>query len=128
MEFFLHYVGRGGAARDFPKTVFSERPTSLVVDHIPDLHPQKGHLLSQLGEAFPGGRWNCWGVPEGAKQAIAKLSPGDTFLLMESHAEGGAIPAMGTVEVYVPRGFPPFLNYYGARGGFRLCSFSRLRP
>ena len=128
MDFFLHYVGRSGSARDFPKTVFTERPTSLVLERVPDNHPQKGYLLLQLGEHFPSGRWNCWGVPSGATPAIGRLSKGDVFLLMETHAERGPIPALGVVEVYLPQRFPALSRALWGDGGFPYILFFRTEP
>ena len=125
MNLFLHYVGRPGASRDFPKTVFTDRPTSLVFERVPDTHPQKGYLLSRLGAAFPEGRWNCWGVPDGASPAIGALAEGDVFLLMISHADRGPIPALGVVEVYVPQRFPALSKALWGDRGFPYIFFFR---
>lgn len=128
MDFFLHYVGRSGSARDFPKTVFTDRPTSLVLENVHDDHPEKGYLLSRLGGAFPAGRWNCWGVPQGASTAIRRLSEGDIFLLMETHADRGPIPALGEVEVYVPQRFPGLSRALWGERGFPYIFFFRTLP
>ena len=128
VNFFLHYVGQSGAARDFPKTVFADRPTSLVLENVSDNHPQKGYLLSRLGEAFPTGRWNCWGVPHGAERAIARLREGDVFLLMETHAGEGPVPALGVVEVYVPQRFPGLSRALWGESGFPYVFFFRTQP
>lgn len=128
MNFFLHYVGHPGASRDFPKTVFTDRPTSLVIESVSDDHPQKGYLLSRLGAAFPEGRWNCWGVPDGASQAIGALAEGDVFLLMISHADRGPIPALGVVEVYVPMRFPGLSKALWGERGFPYIFFFQTQP
>ena len=128
MNFFLHYVGLPGAARDFPKTVFTDRPTSLVLENVSDGHPQKGYLMSRLGAAFPHGRWNCWGVPDGASSAIGALAEGDVFLLMISHADRGPIPALGVLKVYVPQRFPDLSKALWGEKGFPYIFFFQTQP
>ncbi|MDX1421436.1 MAG: hypothetical protein R3181_15835, partial [Rubricoccaceae bacterium] len=128
MNFFLHYIGVEGAARDFPKTVFTDRPTGLVIERVPDVHPGKAFLLTRLGDAFPEGRWNCWGVPDGAGPAIGRLSEGDLFLLMETSSGPGAVPAMGRVETFVPQRFPHLSNALWGERGFPYIFFFRTIP
>ena len=128
MEFFLHYVGQDGSARDFPKTVFTKRPTSLVLQSVPDRHPQKGYLLQRLLDAFPSGRWNCWGVPDKAAKAIRKLSEGSIVLLMETSSGRGSVPALGRVVVYVPQRFPALSQALWGDRGFPYIFFFETLP
>lgn len=102
MDLFFHHVGQPGSASDFPKTVYSTRLISEVEKSIPDENPEKFHLINELKLNFPSGRFNCWGVPEGAKSIIRNLKNGDTVLLVQSSRIDGKVPILCKVKVYLP--------------------------
>lgn len=106
MRLFYHHVGEPGATRDFPKTVFSRIPLSVVDGSIPDGDANKAALLMQLKSAFPDGTFNCWGVPSGAGFVIRTMTPGDVVLLIESIRLAGSIPALAQVLIFQPVPFP----------------------
>ncbi|MEP0859029.1 HNH endonuclease [Trichocoleus sp. DQ-U1] len=100
MELFFHDVGLKGATRDFPKTVFSQVPISLVGQSVPNNEQYKAALLEELQSKFPSGRFNCWGVPSGANSVIKTLKVGDAMLLIKTTGGAGEIPALGIVKVF----------------------------
>lgn len=100
MKLFYHHVGIEGSAADFPKTVFTAQPISIVETNVPASMPLRNELLVSLYEAFPGGVFNCWGVPLGASRVINNLSVGDAVLLIETTSPSGAIPALCVVKYY----------------------------
>lgn len=100
MKLYYHHVGAVGATEDFPKTVFKRVPISLVEQTLKNDSFIKPIVLRQLRENFPGGTFNCWGVPEPAHIVIKNLRVGDTVLLVESVAINGEVPALGKVKVF----------------------------
>ncbi len=100
MQVYFHHVTPEGAAADFPKTVFTDLPISLVEDNIPDSVPTRLVLLSSLAQSFPTGFFNCWGVPSGAASVIKNLGVGDAVLLVESNRTESPIPALCIVSTY----------------------------
>jgi hypothetical protein len=100
MKFYFHNVGMAGAAADFPKTVFTDLPISLVEANVPETTPIKFQLIQSLTENFQDGFFNCWGVPEGAETVIRNLKVGDAVLLVESIRKDGLVPALCFVRVY----------------------------
>jgi hypothetical protein len=105
MALYYHHVGQAGANEDFPKTVYSKKPVTLVEEAISDEHPYKEQLLKQLTINFPSGDFNCWGVPVGAAFVIKNLSAGDNVLLVESVALPGFIPVLCSVKLYYNKDF-----------------------
>jgi len=102
MNLYYHHVGVEGAAEDFPKTVFTKRAIGTVSDHVSGSTFEKPLILEEIGRAFPDGRFNCWGVPEGAKSVVKNLQAGDAVLLIVTTGEDGAIPALCRVKAYYP--------------------------
>jgi hypothetical protein len=102
MKLYYHHVGQEGSAKDFPKTVFSRIPISLVLDSVPTNHPYRGDLIAELQNRFPSGSFNCWGVPSGAKIVLSNLQVGDVVLLVQSTHMTGSIPALCEVKVFLP--------------------------
>lgn len=105
MALYYHHVGVAGANEDFPKTIYSRRPITLVDEAVPNAHPYKKQLLQLLTTNFPLGDFNCWGVPSGAAFVIKNLSAGDYVLLVESAAFPGFIPVLCNVKVYYNKDF-----------------------
>lgn len=99
MKLFYHHVGQKGS-EDFKKTVFKEVPISVVEDSLPLDDPTREELLQRLRSRFPGGKFNCWGVPAGAKPVIQNLTEGDCVLLVESVGAMGRVPALCQVDLY----------------------------
>lgn len=107
MQVFFHHVGQSGARVDFPKTVYQELDEVTVQDSIPDNMVAKYETISMLRRQFPEGRFNCWGVPAGAKSVIRRLSMGDCVLLVEKAGRtDGEVPVLCEVKVYLPVEFP----------------------
>ena len=100
MDLYFHHVGKQGAERDFPKTVFGERSLALARNHIPTSNPRRGEILAVLEEAFPAGTFNCWGVPAGASSVIQGLEVGDAVLLVRTTSGAGDVPALCPVRCY----------------------------
>lgn len=102
MKLFFHHVGQIGSAEDFPKTIYGSRLISEVESSISDVNPEKYPLIQSLMGNFPSGRFNCWGVPEGAKSVIRNLSKGDCVLLVQSARIDGMVPILCKVKVFHP--------------------------
>ena len=100
MQLFIHDVGREGAARDFPRTVFGDVRLETVERHVPG--HLKAEVVTTLGELFPSGTFNCWGVPSGAARAgvVNRLRVGDAVLLIRTTGGRGDIPALCVVKAY----------------------------
>lgn len=101
MKLYYHHVGEAGARRDFPKTIFSDVSVSVVEAAVPKSDPSREALLAALKTSFPEGRFNCWGVPSGAKFVIRNLAVGDVVLLVNSVHLTGAVPALCEVLVFL---------------------------
>lgn len=102
MELFFHHVGQNGSSEDFPKTIYRGRLILEVEKSLLDENPEKYHLINELKLNFPSERFNCWGVPEGAKSIIKNLKVGDTVLLVQSSRIDGRVPILCKVKVYLP--------------------------
>jgi 5-methylcytosine-specific restriction protein A len=103
MQLYFHHVGESGSKRDFPRTVWNEVSIKTVEENIPLDDPHRSSLLRDLYSRFPHGRFNVWGVPQGASTVIKKLSAGDAVLLVESIRLAGSVPALCPVGVFCPR-------------------------
>jgi len=101
MRFYYHNVGVDGATADFPKTVFTDLPISLIEDNVSTEIPLRSELIQSLKENFPEGFFNCWGVPEGAQRIIGNLQVEDAVLLVESIRKEGLVPALCIVKTYM---------------------------
>lgn len=101
MKLYYHHVGEEGARRDFPKTVFDDAGLDVIERAVPATSPSRTELIARLRREFPGGRFNCWGVPAGATPVIRNLSQGDVVLLVESVHITGAVPALCEVRVFL---------------------------
>ena len=97
MNLFFHHVGQVGARQDFPKTVFEKHSISKLIS---DGILSDTELIKQLGDKFPDGEFNCWGVPAGASSVIRNLKEGDYVLLVESSRIDGIIPALCPVKIF----------------------------
>jgi 5-methylcytosine-specific restriction enzyme A len=120
---FFHHVGKTMADRDFPRTVFNDVDIATVEHNIPRHIRGRDSLLQQLHRAFPAGRFNAWGVPAGARQAISHLSPGDYFLLLGLAGLHGLFPAMGGVRAFVPEDLLTLSNAFWGEERFPLIFF-----
>jgi hypothetical protein len=94
MKLYYHHVGLVGANEDFKKTVFGKMPISVVKHNVSDSNPNKPEMLKVLKANFPDGKFNCWGVPSGARSVINNLNVGDAVLLVESTGNDGRVPAL----------------------------------
>jgi 5-methylcytosine-specific restriction enzyme A len=110
MKLYYHHVGVEGSTTDFPKTVFSELPLSIVEDSIPTHIVQREDILRELAASFPTGHFNCWGVPSGARSVIKNLSPGDAVLLIATTSKNGEIPALCEVKCFWSIHLPELSN------------------
>jgi len=101
MKLFYHHVGLKGANEDFRKTVFDEVQLSFVDSQLKNSSAFNDELLFRLTNAFPSKKFNCWGVPTGAKSVISNLETGDVVLLVKTTAGEGSVPVLCKVEVFV---------------------------
>lgn len=90
---FFHVVGKEGAGRDFPRTVYTPVDLVRVFPHLPSEDMRRA-----LRDSYPEGRARAWGVPPGALDHFRNLLPGDLVLLFESSAEDGRGGAVATVS------------------------------
>lgn len=102
MRLFYHHVGAVGAREDFPKTVYTQVPISVVETTMKNGNPAKPALVNLLRDKFPEGVFNCWGVPSQANIVINNLHEGDAVLLVESSNIQGVIPVLCDVKVFIP--------------------------
>ena len=102
MRLFFHHVGQKGADEDFKKTVYKDVSIETVESNVPVSYPHRDQLLNQLGQEFPDGLFDCWGVPAGAKSVIRQLQAGDVVLLVHSATEYGEVPVLCHVQVFWP--------------------------
>lgn len=100
MKLFFHHVGQKGADEDFKKTVYKDVSIETVESNVPSSVPIRSEILHRLSTDFPAGRFNCWGVPAGAKSVIRQLEEGDFVLLVESAAEYGQVPVLCHVRAF----------------------------
>src|SRR5687767_6354903 len=94
MNVFYHAVGKAGARRDFPKTVFARVPLQIVEQNLPGSLPMREDILQKLHQAFPDGTFDCWGIPTGGRRFFDMLEVGDAVVLMESIANGSDTAAV----------------------------------
>lgn len=110
MQIFFHHVGKEGAEKDFPKTVYSSISIIQVISLIPDNLPYYSKIFQELSSIFPDGHCNCWGVPSGATRIITKLKKGDAIFLVESISasihENGNVPVLGIIKYFLPEEIP----------------------
>lgn len=102
MRLFFHHVGQKGADEDFKKTVYKDISIETVEGNVPSSDPNRDEILHKLGTEFPTGRFNCWGVPAGAKPVINQLTAGDFVLLVHSATEFGQVPVLCPVRAFWP--------------------------
>lgn len=101
-KLFFHHVGKQGAQRDFPKTVYSK----VNIDQI-RRNSKDTTLLTALETSFPEGRFNVWGVPANALTSNP-LEVGDFVLLighvyqLENRTFDGDFEVLGEVKVCIP--------------------------
>jgi len=111
MNIYYHHIGEKGANEDFPKTIYSQRPISLIKDAIPESHSMKEAWILRLEDEFPSGYFNCWGVPSGAQSVIRTMAEGDAVLFVESvHWPIGMIPAFGQIKAFFREELPSLSN------------------
>lgn len=112
MKLYYHHVGKPGASRDFPKTVYQTHSVGMLNKYIPNSNPHKTDIIDKVTRAFPTGQFNCWGVPIGANTVIKNLDEGDVVFLVEStHWIDSSIPVLCDVKVF-PRTILPELSDY----------------
>lgn len=99
MKLYYHHVGQEGS-KDFDKTVFSDINISIL-NNIED-EDIRNAARTNIARLFPTGRFNCWGVPPGAKPVIRNLAVGDYVLLIQEARVTGVIPALCHVKFYLP--------------------------
>lgn len=125
MRLYFHHVGESGSRRDFPRTVWNDVSVEVVEDNIPSDDPFRSQVLRELHSKFPDGKFNCWGVPQGASTVIKKLTTGDVVLLIESIRLAGDVPALCQVEVFYPRIFSKLSVALWGEGHFPYIFFFR---
>ena len=106
MKLFYDHVGRIGAAKHFPLTVFNKVPITIVEQNMSPQDPLRQTILESLRSHFPSAYMNCWGLPTGAKIFFQNLARGDVVLLVESTASDGQVPALCVVKELVPEQEP----------------------
>ena len=106
MRLYFHHVGETGSRRDFPRTIWNEIDIQTVEEAIPTNNPYRAPLLRDLNVKFPDGKFNVWGVPQGASIVIRNLCVGDVVLLVETIRLGGHVPALCSVSVFQAQVFP----------------------
>jgi 5-methylcytosine-specific restriction protein A len=99
---FLHHVGQAGAEEDFKKTVYKDIGIGTVESNVAASDPRRHELLNKLRQKFPGGFFNCWGVPAGASSVIKRLQAGDFVLLLEAATQDGQVPVLCHVRLFWP--------------------------
>jgi 5-methylcytosine-specific restriction protein A len=128
MQLYFHHVGESGSKRDFPRTVWNEVSIRTVEDNVPLDNPYRGLLLRDLNSRFPDGRFNVWGVPQGASTVIKKLSSGDAVLLIESIRLAGSVPALCPVSVFYPQPLSELSTALWGEAHFPYVFFFHTQP
>ena len=95
------HVGEPGNV-DIPYTVTRRRNIAKIIDQLPDGAPEKEYFASDpvLHEAFPNGKFNCWGVPERAEPSFDRTGIGDLVLFLPTLSDG--IRQIGVVKAKCP--------------------------
>jgi hypothetical protein len=104
MSLYWQHVGDELAKRDIPRTVgslanglrkFSRNDVAAVFDNSEDSSDVAVFLREiDYNTGFP---CQIWGVPEGARNVLAHLSPGDWFLLLDTDGGGGSFHYVGKI-------------------------------
>ncbi|WP_051304116.1 HNH endonuclease [Calidithermus chliarophilus] len=101
-KIYYHVVGKANAQRDFPRTLFNQRGIDEVVCHVPEKILREHRIIETLQAKFPSGAFNAWGVPEGARDVVQALSPGDAVFIIESTSPKSRTTVLGVVEAFWP--------------------------
>jgi hypothetical protein len=101
---FIMHVGSPGNI-DIAYTVTRRRRIREIAERLPVDAPERDYFESDLSfhRAFPTGRFNCWGVPHGAKPSFERTQVGDLVLIVPSITEADAgIQQIGVVKAICP--------------------------
>jgi hypothetical protein len=100
VQIFVHYVGRPGSS-DFAWTVSRSRHAEELTAGLPEDDPTRGYFTSsEFKNSFPNGRFNCWGIPDGAVGEFERIEVGDLILLVRSSGNSGhGIEHAGVVKL-----------------------------
>jgi hypothetical protein len=101
MTVFFQHVGEAGGARDFPRTIGTQKSGLKRFSHA-DVEPHLRNLPSDeiarlrhdLGYYAPEG-FQIWGIPSGAKSILNDFRVGDYLLLLEAVGPGGSFAYVG---------------------------------
>lgn len=126
MKAFYHVIGRGNAAEDFPKTVYTRVPIARIAAGLPEL--ERTMILPRLEALFPTGDCNVWGVPAGAEGVFTRVEEGDAVFLVESTGQGGLVPALAQVKLIWPRPLQGLSEALWGANRFPLVFFFDTEP
>ncbi|MGI8926372.1 MAG: hypothetical protein ACR2HN_06965 [Tepidiformaceae bacterium] len=102
MEVFLQHVGSPGN-HDIAFTVTKRRDIDDVAQSLPPDAPERPWFEGQsLRNAFPGGSFNCWGVPPGAEPRFRATNVGDLVLFFPQAGVNGALEQIGVIKALCP--------------------------
>ena len=100
MHVFFHVVGEQGAARDFPRTVFSQVDLTGMLRWVAQKSETEAAVLHEAIGILGSTKTNVRGAPAGALRVLANLRIGDCVLLVRNVAAEGEIPALAEVRFY----------------------------
>ncbi|MEW6688554.1 MAG: hypothetical protein AB1452_05610 [Pseudomonadota bacterium] len=129
MTVFFQHVGEAGAARDFPRTIGTER-AGLIRYELSEISTYLHPLLSDEVESIeaitkvetPKG-FQIWGIPAGARPVLRRMAHGDYLLLLETIGEGGLFTYGGRVVARLSRELPAFSKFLWTEARFPIIIF-----
>ncbi len=97
------HIGHPGNV-DLDYTVTRRRSIQEVLENLPPEAPERNYfqLDTELHAAFPGGTFNCWGVPQGAEPRFAQTKVGDLVLIAPRIGVDEGIRQIGIVRAKCP--------------------------
>jgi hypothetical protein len=104
MQIFIMHVGRPGNV-DIDWTVTQHRNLDEVLSKLPHGAVERSYFEAdpKLHEAYPDGRFNCWGVPNNAEPSFRRTRVGDVVLMIPSiGVDDGGIRQLGVVDAICP--------------------------
>ena len=103
MQPFIMHVGHPGNI-DIKFTVTRERSAGELLSRLSATAPERSYFeSSSFKQAFPSGRFNCWGVPSKALPAFNQTKVGDAvFFAPWIGIHKGGIHQLGIVKAKCP--------------------------